>query len=178
MSRIFGPAWQNGYVVEDLDGAISHWVSVLGIGPFFKAPHLALEDYQFRGQRCEPDISIALAYSGNLQIELIQQHNDAPSHYADFRSRVGSGLHHLCTFNGRPFEENLTEYARLGYKVASSGKLVGAGRFAYLETEDHPGTVIEFGEGSAVTRAAFETIRQAAIDWDGTNPVRPLTLNG
>lgn len=54
MSRIFGPAWQNGYVVEDLDGAINHWVSVLGVGPFFKAPHLALEDYQFADNAAIP----------------------------------------------------------------------------------------------------------------------------
>lgn len=178
MSRIFGPVWQNGYVVDDLDRAIDHWVGALGVGPFFKAPHLRLEDYQFRGIRCDPDLSVALAYSGGLQIELIQQHNDAPSHYADFLKRVGSGLHHLCTANGRSYDDNVVEFSRLGYTIASSGKLVGAGRFAYLETEYHPGTVIEFGEGGPVTRAAFEAIRVAAAEWDGKDPVRPLSLNG
>lgn len=178
MSRIFGAVWQNGYVVEDLDRAIDHWVGTLGVGPFFKAPHLQLEDYQFRGAPCAPDLSIALAYSGGLQIELIQQHNDAPSHYADFLERVGPGLHHLCTANGRSYDDNVAEFSRLGYEIASSGKLVGAGRFAYLETERHPGTIVEFGEGGPVTRAAFEAIRAASIDWNGEAPVRALSLNG
>jgi hypothetical protein len=174
MSRVFGTAFQAGYVVDDLDAAIEHWTQRLGIGPFYKAAHLPLEHYEYRGVACRPDLSIALAYSGALQIELIQQHNDAASHYQDFRQRVGTGLHHLCTWNGQTLDDNIERLAGLGYRIASSGKIAGGSRFVYFDTEIHPGTVIEMGESQPATRALFERIRQASIDWDGQEPVRPL----
>ena len=35
MSRIFGPIRQNGYVVRDINAALEHWTSVVGMGPLF-----------------------------------------------------------------------------------------------------------------------------------------------
>ena len=32
MSRIFGPVRQNGYVVRDIEKAMTHWVEVMGVG--------------------------------------------------------------------------------------------------------------------------------------------------
>ena len=35
MSRFFGKVCQNGYVVRDIEAALTHWTEVLGVGPFF-----------------------------------------------------------------------------------------------------------------------------------------------
>ena len=35
MSRIFGPVRQNGYVVRDIEKAMTHWVEVMGVGPWY-----------------------------------------------------------------------------------------------------------------------------------------------
>ena len=35
MSRIFGPIRQLGYVVQDIESAMRHWVEVEGVGPWF-----------------------------------------------------------------------------------------------------------------------------------------------
>lgn len=35
MSRLFGDAIQNGYVVRDIDAAMRHWIDVLGVGPWY-----------------------------------------------------------------------------------------------------------------------------------------------
>ena len=78
MSRIFGEIIQNGYVVRDIQTAMRHWIEVLGIGPWFYIEHLPVTDFQYKGQPSPVDVSIALANSGPLQAELIQQHNDAP----------------------------------------------------------------------------------------------------
>jgi hypothetical protein len=40
MSRLFGPATQNGLVVRDLDAALAYWTGKLGVGPFFRVDHL------------------------------------------------------------------------------------------------------------------------------------------
>lgn len=172
MSRVFGAIRQNGYVVEDLDRAIGHWVDVLGIGPFFKAPHLKLEHYSYRGEESAPDLSIALAYSGDLQIELIQQHNDAPSSYRDFLRAHGPGLQHFCTFANGDYDGDRERFRSLGLRVNSEGKLLGGGRFTYYDTEGHAGTIVEFGEGAPATREVFEKIRLASVNWNGEAPVR------
>jgi hypothetical protein len=81
MSRLFGGVIQNGYVVRNIEAAMRHWIDVLGVGPWFYIDHLPVADFQYKGQPSPVDVSLALANSGTLQIELIQQRNDAPSLY-------------------------------------------------------------------------------------------------
>ena len=84
MSRLFGDVIQNGYVVRDIETAMRHWIDILGVGPWFYIEQLPVPDFQYKGQPSPVDVSLALANSGTLQIELIQQRNDAPSMYRDF----------------------------------------------------------------------------------------------
>ena len=80
MSRIFGKTvTQNGYVVRDIEAEMNHWVEVLGVGPWFYMESIPVEDFRYKGEPSPLDFSVALANSGDLQIELIQQNNDAPS---------------------------------------------------------------------------------------------------
>ena len=79
MSRIFGAIRQNGYVVRDIQAALDHWINVIGVGPFFYFDQVKIDDFRYRGQPSEAAASIALANSGQLQIELIQPRNTAPS---------------------------------------------------------------------------------------------------
>lgn len=84
MSRLFGPMRQIGIVVRDIEAAMRHWIEVCGIGPWFYAERLALTSYRYKGQDSAiPDLSIALANSGDVQLELIQQRCRTPSLYWD-----------------------------------------------------------------------------------------------
>ncbi len=49
MSRRFGEIRQNGYVVRDIEAAMSHWTTVLGVGPFFYFERVPIEDFRYRG---------------------------------------------------------------------------------------------------------------------------------
>ena len=84
MSRIFGPIRQNGYVVRDIEAALKHWTTVLGVGPFFYVERARIADLQYKGKPSAAEVHVALANSGNLQIELLQPCNDAPSMWRDF----------------------------------------------------------------------------------------------
>src|ERR1700754_1161397 len=84
MSRLFGPVRQNGYVVRDIEAAMKHWIEVMQVGPFFYFPTVKVEEFTYYGKPSDVQLSIALANSGSLQIELIQQRNDAPSMYRDY----------------------------------------------------------------------------------------------
>jgi hypothetical protein len=78
MSRLFGPMRQVGIVVRDIEKAMRHWVEVCGVGPWFYAEQLPLDEFRYKGRPYDLKVSIALANSGDVQIELIQQRNDVP----------------------------------------------------------------------------------------------------
>ena len=73
MSVFFGEIRQLGYVVPDIEAAMDHWSRVLGVGPFFYAPRVPVEKFTYKGEPSSPITSVALANSGPVQVELIQQ---------------------------------------------------------------------------------------------------------
>ena len=174
MSRIFGEIRQNGYVVRDIAAAMKHWTEVLGIGPFFYFERAPIESFHYRGEPSDLEVSIALTNSGPLQIELIQQRNDAPSSYRDFLSAGHEGLQHVAYWT-EEFDVDFQRIEKQGYETLQSGTAGGPeGRFVYLATEAHPGTIIELSEISGPKGAVFRHIAETSAAWDGTEPVRRL----
>jgi hypothetical protein len=174
MSRFFGAIRQNGYVVRDIRAAMEHWVRVLGVGPWFYFERVKVDSFRYRGEPSDVEMSIALANSGALQIELIQQRNDAPSLYRDFLDAGREGLQHVA-FWTEQYQESYDRALSLGYQVGHEGCIGGErGRFAYFDTEFHPGTVLELSDVSGPKGAFFEAVRRAALDWDGSQPIREL----
>jgi len=173
MSRIFGDVRQNGYVVADIEAAMKHWTEVLGVGPFFYFEEVPVANFQYRGRPSNPLLSIALANSGELQIELIQQRNDAPSLYRDFRNAGHEGLQHLAYWT-ETFSADFERALGQGFQVGHSGEIGSDGRFVYFATEHHPGTVIELSEVSGPKGAFFRHIAEAARGWDGSEAIRRM----
>ena len=175
MSRVFGEIRQNGYVVRDVEAAMKHWVDVLGVGPFFYIPVVRMETFSYRGRRSEPRISIALANSGDLQIELIQQHDDAPSLYRDFLAAGREGLQHVSSWV-EDLDQEVDRIERAGHRVAQRGTLAGGVSFAYFDTELHPGTVFEVSNLAGPLAALPQMVSDAARGWDGTDPIRVIEM--
>jgi len=173
MLRRLGPIRQNGYVVADIEAAMQHWTQVLGVGPFFYFERVDVVDFRYRGAPSEATFSIALANSGALQIELIQVRNDAPSMYRDFLRAGHEGLQHVACWTAQ-MDEALSAAAAAGIAIGQQGRIGPQGRFAYLETQAHPGTVLEVSEVSGPKGRFFEHVARCAQDWDGRDPVRPM----
>jgi hypothetical protein len=173
VSRIFGEIRQNGYVVRDIDAALRHWTERLGVGPFFYFERVPMRDFRYRGEPSPLEVSIALANSGSLQIELIQQRNDAPSMYRDFLEAGREGLQHVAYWTSS-MDADLERYAAAGYAVGQSGCIGDGGRFVYLLTETHPGTVVEVSEVSGAKGKFFAHVADSAREWDGTQPIRTI----
>ncbi|MBX3707823.1 MAG: VOC family protein [Pseudomonadales bacterium] len=167
MSRLFGPVMQNGYLVDDLDRAIAHWVEVMGVGPFFVIPDVRMVDPVYRGQPCAAEISIALANSGDLQIELVLQKNAAPSVYREWLDEGRLGLHHVGFF----VDDIEACVAALPAPVE---RLQHGRNFCYIDTVGHPGTMVELIQRDAGMRGLFDMIRAASVGWQGEDPVRRL----
>ena len=172
MSRIFGAVRQNGYVVRDIHAAMKHWIEVMGVGPWYYMDRVKTDWFRHRGENSAVEMSIALANSGDLQIELIQQRNDAPSMYLDFLREHGEGLQHMSYWS-MDYQALYDRAIAAGFKVGHEGQIGGPkGRFAYFETPGHAGTVIEISDVSGGKGRFFEKVRAVAADWDGADPVR------
>jgi catechol 2,3-dioxygenase-like lactoylglutathione lyase family enzyme len=173
MSRRFGEIRQNGYVVHDIEAALQHWTGVLGVGPFFHFARVPIEDFRYRGEPSPIEVSIALANSGPLQIELIQQRNDAPSMYRDFLAAGHAGLQHVAYWT-ETFDADLERLGAAGLEIGQSGAIGANGRFVYFDTESHPGTVVELSEVSGAKGRFFRHIAESAQSWDGSEPIRRM----
>src|SRR6185295_5369391 len=109
MSRLFGPMRQIGFVVRDLDHALKYWTQTLGVGPFFVVRRLPIEKFWYHGEPSPaPHLTLAIANSGDLQVELIQQHDQNPSGFLDHLKAVGDGLQHVSAWVDRAgYDENV-----------------------------------------------------------------------
>ncbi len=171
MSRIFGEITQLGYVVRDIRAAMDRWIET-GVGPWYLVEEVETDYFRYRGEDSPMRMSVALANSGDVQIELIQQLDDSPSMYRDFLEAGNEGLQHVAYWT-TDFQELLDRAIGQGFTVGQEGSIGGErGRFVYFDTEHHPGTVIEISDISGSKGRFFEHIRDAAARWDGTNPIR------
>ncbi|MFM9943129.1 MAG: VOC family protein [Hyphomicrobiaceae bacterium] len=171
MSRLYGPIRQIGYVVRDIEAAMAHWSTVIDVGPWFYVDTFVFNTFSYRGRNYDGlDASVAMANSGDLQIELIQQRCQTPSMYRDFLNHAGEGLQHVAYWPD-DYDAAYAEALKRGNVVGHEGQLP-RGRFVYFESSGHPGSVFEFNEITPIRRQIIATIKHAAATWDGTDPVR------
>ena len=71
--------------------------------------------------------------------------NDAPSMSRDFLLAGNEGLQHVAYWT-KTFETDLERIVQLGYTIGQEGYVGTPGRFAYLSTEAHPGTMVELSD--------------------------------
>lgn len=173
MSKLYGPIKQSGFIVTSLDDAIKYWTEVLKIGPFYRIDHVELEYFRYLGQDSDVDLSIAVAQSGDMQIELVQQHNDAPSPYLDFYNNQGPGLQHYSVWTP-DYDNYMSQFSEKGADLLIEGKIKDGVRFAYFEGGEDGQPVMEVSECPPAMAELYKMVSDAALDWDGSDPVRKL----
>jgi hypothetical protein len=125
-------------------------------------------------------MSIALGNSGDLQVEIIQQHDDRPSAYRDFLAAGREGLQHVSSWLTREeYDATMARQLAAGVVVAHEGEIPASGvRFAYFATDGVAGGLMyEIADLMEPQIYPLVTmIADAARDWDGKDPVRELPL--
>ena len=168
-----GTVMQMAYVPKDFDAAVRHWTETMGVGPFFLMEHVGLLNVKHAGKPSQIDFSIAIAYWGDMQIELVQQHNDAPSIYKSWLDEGHEGLHHVCIV-----VEDLSKAravcAEAGARVVQEADVAAGGKVIYVDTGGGPGGLVEIIQLPQSTLDGFAYLRQQCRDWDGTDPLRKL----
>ncbi len=165
------PIMQMAWVPKNFDAAITHWTETMGVGPFFQMENIHLEDMKYRGEPTDAVFSLALAYWGDMQIELIRPENDAPSIY---RGEYGltDRLHHVCLL----VDDIADAYAaceKQNAEIMIEGAL-GDSRVIYADPGQGPGSLVEILQQGAGGPDLFGMIKQASIGWDGSDPIRSL----
>lgn len=165
-----GPVMQLAFVPEDFDAALHHWTKKMGAGPFFWIEHAGLTNMKYQGADSDVDFGLALGYWGDLQIELIKQHNDAPSIYRDQPYRGHGGLHHVCLLTDDIVKaRQVTEAA--GGEIAFSADAGADGGVFYAYTAGAEG-LVEVLQLATGMDGFFDMAKAASIGWDGSDPLR------
>jgi len=169
-----GGVGQTAFIVPDLQEAIHHWAANMGAGPFFVLPNLLAPGQTYRGAPSTADVTLAMGFSGHMQIELIQPLDQDPSVYRETIEKRGFGYHHM----GIAFEDveaASRDYQARGYHEAYRAAVPTGGEVVYLD--NGTGADIGFIELLPVTPGMDETFTrfwEASRDWDGRDPIRPF----
>ena len=166
--KIFSPVMQIAYVVPDLQQAITHW-NAMGIGPFHVFRHLKLKSVRYLSASTDADFSMAIGYMGDIQLELIEQHNDAPSIYKDYLDRfpVG-GQQHLAVI-ADDYDRDLAFLEARGVVPVQEVVTMNDKRACYVNTDVIPGGMIEILEQDKTMMGLFDVIKKGCHEWDGVN---------
>ncbi len=163
---------QMAWVVNDLEEAAHRFNRIYGCGPFLMNRHIQLGDPRYRGAPVRTDFSTALAQAGEVQIELIVQHDDTPSVYRDLHAAGSEGFHHVAMIVPDVALE-VERYRMLGFEAAFTGRF-GNAEFAYVDTSATLGHMTEILPDNAMLRGFFGMVRRAAEEWDGKDIIREL----
>ncbi|HUY00972.1 MAG TPA: VOC family protein [Candidatus Deferrimicrobium sp.] len=132
---------QIGIVVRDVIKTAKLLEQIFGIGPF-QILEREPEEIIYKGKLQNFQIKNGLARVGAVQLELIEV-LEGDCCQADFLKRKGEGLHHLGVFVD-DLEGALSKAKELGIELLQKGTAAGSIQWAYLDTEETYGLVIEF----------------------------------
>lgn len=133
------PLDQIGFVVRDVDAAIRQYEPLVGK---FDVAQYDLHDVDYRGRQVSCRLKIAIARSGDIEIELIEVVS-GEAYHREFLDQGRDGPHHV-RFRIDDLEAKQAELERFGLKRVFGKRFAPGLAFAYLE--DPQGRVIELFE--------------------------------
>jgi catechol 2,3-dioxygenase-like lactoylglutathione lyase family enzyme len=169
----FGDIMQMAYVPGDFEAALKFWTETVGAGPFFAIDHVRLERVRYCGEPTEIDFSMMLGYWGEMQIELIRQHNESRSIFKTWRDEGREGLHHVCVL-ADDIDGVRAFCDEAGVVIDQEAVVPGGGEVVYIDTGGGPGSLVEVLKPAPGTREFFKMMRETHRTWDGSQPVRQL----
>ena len=147
-----GATMQVAMVVRDLEAALKHHWEACRVGPWsiFNFGPDTVKNYIYRGKPATHTCLIAVAWSGDTQLELMQPLTGY-SIYDEHLERYGEGLHHIKLYYA-DCQKAIAHYGRLGYPVIQSGHF-GEDEHYYLDTKKDFGYILELGNAGSVPPA-------------------------
>ena len=136
---------QLGIITYDIHDFLPGFAPAFNLKTWYE-PQYAQRQFIINGERVELDFNIVFAYSGNLQIDLIEEKSQRAAVFKEHLDSHGQGFHHLGFFVP-DLDAKLKIAEQLGLKTLFEGQFTTAGggavRFAYLDTRQQCGTILE-----------------------------------
>ena len=164
---------QIAYTVADIEAATQSYAQDLRLGPWFLRGPLQARKPVYRGKPQDLRLSIAIAYSGHIMIELIQQHDDQPSVYRELVAKQGYGFHHWGVASER-FDAEIESYQARGFELIFTDETPAATRVAYFDAKRGWPGFIELIEINAASDARYAKMYSEALTWDGKDAIRKV----
>ncbi len=166
-----GPVVQIAYHVPDPERAAVDFSRRFGWGPFFYFEHIPLARCCYRGSPATFDHSSAYGQAGELMVELITQHDDAPSVLRDLYARDTVGVHHVAHFVPS-LPAAMEDARRAEIDIALDACTSTGTQFVMLDLTLELGHMIEIYEGRGDLIKFYRYVQRAADGWDGSDPLR------
>lgn len=158
------------WVVPALEASIRHWTGS-GAGPFFLFESLHFEESSYYGKPSDvAPCRAAIGQFGEMQIELVQPTGDGAGLWNDVVPPGRMGLHHAGLYC-EDYAAERAAYLKAGNRMAFEGLMMGA-KTCYIDTVKPLGFMVELITANPVAAQVFAQFRDAAIGWDGRDPVR------
>ncbi len=160
---------QIAYAVDDVETAAATFAHRFGAGPFFIRHHPPF-DATHDGRPAVFNHSSAYGQWGDIQVELVQLGECNPASL--LRSiRIPSGLHHMAHFvESLPAEQARLE--ALGMPCVMHATTPSGLQFAFHDGRAELGYLVELYEPADSVLRLYRNVREAAVGWDGHDPVR------
>jgi len=169
------PVVQLGWsVFGEMETAVDHWLAATGAGPFFSFPHVPLDNVIHRGKPGRFDHTCAVGQWNGVQLELMLQHCDSPSHLRDM---CPDGKPRLCSISWLVpnMENEIRRMEAQGFPVVWSCAFFEKAQGAvWFDTTSLLGCFVEVFEDDSRFRTSFAQCAKAAEGWNGDRPLRPM----
>lgn len=145
------PICQTGIIVPDLKKAADYYSRVLSVKKWY-ATRITHQEAIYRGEPVDQHVDIVVGYMGGMQIELICQQCDSENIYNAVLGKGGRGFHHLGV-TVSDLDKKVEMVQKAGIEPLQWGTIRfgkgGVTRYAYLDTLETAGFVLEFIETRA-----------------------------
>lgn len=168
---------QMAYVVPDVREAALRHCELFGSGPYFVVDHVPFRTSIYRGKPAEFAHSIAIGQWGDMQIEFMQRDDDRPSVLTDVLEITGgnSATHHKAIIIPEP-RAAAEAFERAGYPIAWTGIMEVGIEIFMIDTLALYGHMIELYAPSTEVETFYAMVKDAAVGFDGTDPLRPFAF--
>ena len=166
---------QLAYYVPDIEIAAREHMAIFGSGPFYLFRHVPLRKSEHRGRPHSFDHSSAYGQWGELMIEFLTVHSSDPNAVFDvFPERTGRyGMHHVALWV-QDLDRAIADYGTRGAPLVQLSTLESGKEFAFVDARETLGHMVELYEADDSLTGFYAMVRNAARNWEGSDPLREL----
>jgi Glyoxalase/Bleomycin resistance protein/Dioxygenase superfamily len=167
-----GPVHHRAYLVESIEDTVARLVEQFGAGPFFVLENVPLENVTSRGELAEFSHNSAFGHLGGDPIELMETNQLSPARVAKRFSGSRPRLHHIAW----AVPPSSVEQVREALETHGAPAYL-RGSLDDIDLSFHDGSAslghdVEIHADVETLRGFFRTFREAAENWDGSDPIR------